>query len=157
MGSEFTFDVAGAESCLAWKVSDFDDYCRQLCWRQVRSEGRGGCFGRNLRHNISMSLWKIREQARSDWESDHGTRVERWPVAHPPAVLWIPFFANAACLGCTWIDRRTFGEGDLLQAGARARAHSVGAGCDPEQVDRLQIPISQHDGSIRPAVDLGFV
>jgi hypothetical protein len=55
--------------------------------------------------NIARRRWDQREELRQAYEAVHGTDRDRWPARHPgvvlDAVLWV---AQAACLGCQWID-----------------------------------------------------
>ena len=142
--SEFRRDLRGLKSCLSWKVSDFDDYCRQLCSKDEeppRSFAEWG--GRSARHNHSMGLWRIREQGRQAWEAEQGSDPEAWPLLHVPAVLWSPHMATAACLRCSWVDRRSFEQKDLRRAASRARQHSVEEGEDPELLRQLRIRVTE--------------
>jgi hypothetical protein len=67
---------------------------------------------------ITEGLWEVRERAVRRWKRIHGLDPGAWPVAHPPAVLWIPWIAHGACVTCTWID--VDGTGDVRSAGRRA-------------------------------------
>lgn len=54
---------------------------------------------------IARGLAQARGRALAAWTAEHGEESEAWPLPHPPAVLWTPSVANAACLGCTWLAR----------------------------------------------------
>ena len=72
--------------------------------------------------NIARQLVATRNAARLGYLAEHGPLEAAWPLPHPPAVLWMPHFAHAACLGCLWLMD---GErGDAASAGAAARAHA---------------------------------
>lgn len=53
--------------------------------------------------NIARGLMGARNRAVKAWVAEHGVDTEAWPLAHPPAVLWMPHAATAACLRCTWV------------------------------------------------------
>jgi hypothetical protein len=139
---EFSLDIGGVASCLNWKESDFDDYCRQLCLKQ-HSESYVQWMGQTFTHNLSMTLWGVRERARNVWITALGSAFDAWPVAHPPVVLFVPSMGTAACLGCTWVDRKSFSEAKLLIATARARRHSVECGSPEENLEDMDVPIGR--------------
>jgi hypothetical protein len=92
--------------------------------------------------NMTRDLWDARERARQSWVAEPRT-VEEQQLDHPPVVLWLPMVANAACLGCLWIDK---GSNTIERAAQRARNHSVDRGDDPAVVSRLPVPISARNG-----------
>lgn len=72
--------------------------------------------------NIARQLAGARNRGAAAWRTEHGDDPDRWPLAHPPAVVWMPYAASAACLRCLWIDH-TVSRPD--QAAAAARRHSL--------------------------------
>jgi hypothetical protein len=89
--------------------------------------------------NIAEAYWSARERARLSWESSARELIE-----HPPVVLWLPYTAHGACLGCTWIDQE--GSGSIEEAAVSARRHSTERGADPDVIAGLRVPISERNG-----------
>lgn len=83
--------------------------------------------------NVCRQLAGARNLGRAAWEREHGADPDDWPLAHPPAVLWIPYIAHAACLRCWWLGDSS---ADAGQAASSARRHAAaflesgGAGLD---------------------------
>jgi hypothetical protein len=104
-------------------------------WHQLfslESRRRSDWIGWKVRstgYNIARRLWELREAA---------ARGREPAVGHPPVILWMPYMAHAACLGCTWID---LGDSDVTVAARRARAHSVTAGMPPHEAGRLAVEV----------------
>jgi hypothetical protein len=103
--------------------------------------------------NMTRDLWDARERARQSWVAEPRT-VEEQQLDHPPVVLWLPMVANAACLGCLWIDK---GSGSVEGAARRARNHSVDRSDDPAVVSRLTVPISARNGQGDEPLDRSWV
>ncbi len=55
--------------------------------------------------NVARQLAGARNRGRQSWLTEHGTDPERWPLPHPPLVLWLPYRPFAACAACTWLHR----------------------------------------------------
>lgn len=72
--------------------------------------------------NISQQLAGARNRGRAEWLDKHGRDEAAWPLAHPPAVLWMPDTAWAACLRCYWLDNSVR---KVSEAAASARRHSA--------------------------------
>lgn len=90
---------------------------------------------------IARALAVTRSRALAAWVSEHGEDPDGWSLPHPPAVLWSPSVANAACLGCTWLAR-----GDRTTHGCarEARRHAAAAVSAPsaEQKRLLAEPLT---------------
>jgi hypothetical protein len=55
--------------------------------------------------NVVRRYWDQREELRAAYEAEHGSDPENWPHRHPGAVIdAVQWVAQAACLGCQWID-----------------------------------------------------
>ena len=72
--------------------------------------------------NIARQLAGARNKGRAAWVREHGADVEGWPLPHPPAVVWFPSTAYAACLRCWWLGES--GEAGLAASSARRHAAS---------------------------------
>jgi hypothetical protein len=73
--------------------------------------------------NLARQLAGARNRGRAAWVAEHGQDPDAWPLPHPPAVLWMPTVASAACLRCLWLGYR--GVGDPDEAAAAARGHAA--------------------------------
>jgi hypothetical protein len=97
--------------------------------------------------NISQQLAGARNRGRAEWVAKHGRDEASWPLAHPPAVLWIPDMAYAACLRCSWLDHSVH---KVRDAAASARQHSA-LHIDPDDTVALrylakQLKVWRRDG-----------
>lgn len=99
--------------------------------------------------DIAAGLWEARERERQAWEDEHGSDPDRWPISHPPVVLWQPHAAHAACLRCLWFDDSS---GNIRVAGRLAREHAIGEGADTTAMRRWKVPVASRSGpSYSPA------
>ncbi len=105
--------------------------------------------------NIAVQMWEVRQRLRAEWKLRYGSNPGSWPLAHPPAVLWMPYAAHAACLSCSWLDDRS---GSILEtAGRRAKKHSIAEGCDPDFVTQIQVPVGERGGPIDEPLGISWV
>lgn len=72
--------------------------------------------------NICRQLAGARNLGRATYIREHGPDQTAWPLPHPPAVLWTPAMAHAACLGCMWLGDSS---GDAGEAAGSARRHAA--------------------------------
>ena len=75
-----------------------------------------------------------RNRALTAWVSAFGDDRAGWPLPHPPAVLWTPYLARAACLSCWWLDS---GCADADAAAGSARRHAQEHAPEPVDVNLL--------------------
>ncbi len=54
--------------------------------------------------SVARQLASARNRRVAAYTEAHGEDPLGWPLLHPPAVLWIPHAATAACLSCWWLD-----------------------------------------------------
>lgn len=96
--------------------------------------------------NVARGLMAARNRGCAAWIADHGDDPDAWPLLHPPAVLWMPFAATAACLRCTWVHGPSALSVD--EAAVLARGHSEAHLPDSDQVTLLlwrQLPVWRRD------------
>jgi len=71
--------------------------------------------------NIARQLAAARNRGLAAWKGEHGA-VADWPLPHPPTVLWMPYMAYGACLGCTWVPCAHADDVDVAAGLARRHA-----------------------------------
>ena len=94
--------------------------------------------------HIAETLWGVRQSLRREWILSHGSNPENWPIAHPPAVLWMPCVAHSACLRCSWLD--IGGDSSLEGVSQHAKEHAVMEGCDTRVAARIRVPVGERGG-----------
>ena len=94
--------------------------------------------------HIAETLWDLRQGLRGEWILSHGSNPETWPIAHPPAVLWMPYIAHAACLRCSWLGEG--GDSSLEVASRNAKEHAILGGCDTRVAARIRVPVGERGG-----------
>ncbi len=75
--------------------------------------------------NIARQLAAARNRGLGAWEAEHGA-VADWPLPLPPTVLWMPYMAYGACLGCTWVQCAHANDVDVAAELARRHARREG-------------------------------
>jgi hypothetical protein len=91
--------------------------------------------------NMTRDAWESRERARVEWIARHGDDVSRWPMEHPPVIIWQPLVYMAACLGCTWIEATREGRSDLEVVARWAREHSISHGGEVDVVNEHRVSV----------------
>lgn len=96
--------------------------------------------------NVARALMGARNRGRAAWVAQYGLEPVRWPLPHPPAVVWMPYMAHAACLRCTWI-----GSGDSAADDAASAAREHASEYLPSDSPALQLvdapmPVWRRDG-----------
>ena len=97
--------------------------------------------------SITRSLWEERRAELATWTGRHGSDPARWPVAHPPAVLFMAGRCWAACLGCTFVAGGVGDDEGQADAIATAVAHAEAHGADRETLEAQGVPV--HPGVAR--------
>jgi hypothetical protein len=97
--------------------------------------------------NVTRQLWEARSRAEQRYEQRWGEDPDRWPIPHPPVLLWLPECFHAACLRCEWIH----GGGSRRRPEALlAHAHAVEHGAPPALVSLRPIPVAARNGPTDP-------
>lgn len=97
--------------------------------------------------NIARGLMAARNRGGAAWVDEHGPDPTGWPLPHPPAVLWMPSSATAACLRCYWVDDRGIRTPD--EAAVLARLHAaeyLPAGSPALRLLAAPLPVWCRDG-----------
>jgi hypothetical protein len=105
----------------------YERYHRQLFTLDATASGFTRWKVLSTGINIARQLAGARNAGRAAWTAEHGPERTGWPLQHPPAVLWIPEAAYAACLRCWWLG----GSGsERSEAAGAARRHAVSFAVD---------------------------
>lgn len=102
--------------------SGYDEYHRQLYTITPATSGFVRWKITSSGMNVARQLAGARNMGRAVWEREHGADPAAWPLPHPPAVLWMPHIARAACLRCMWLGDSA---GDPGAVAGAARRHAA--------------------------------
>ena len=101
-------------------LAGYDEYHRQMFDLSHPYDGFSRWKIQTTGISIAQNLASARNRGLADYRKRHGD-PDQWVLPHPPAVLWTPATASAACFGCFWLDRRAHLVAD---AAAAARLHA---------------------------------
>lgn len=102
--------------------SGYEHYHRRLFTLTAASSGFTRWKVLSTGMSIARQLAGARNAGRAAWTAQHGPEPAGWPLQHPPAVLWIPEMAYAACLRCWWVAGSAAERGEAADA---ARGHAT--------------------------------
>jgi hypothetical protein len=117
--------------------SGYEQYHRQLFTLTAASSGFTRWKVLSTGMSIARQLAGARNAGQAAWVAQHGSEPAGWPLQHPPAVLWIPEVAYAACLGCWWLGGSTSQRGGAADAAGQHAALFLDVG-DPTLVLLLE-------------------
>jgi hypothetical protein len=117
--------------------SGYEEYHRRLFTLTARSTGFTRWKVLSTGINIARQLAGARNAGRAAWTARHGKEPAGWLLQHPPAVLWIPEVAYAACLRCWWLGGSNSERADAADAAKRHTALFLAVG-DPALVVLLE-------------------
>lgn len=89
--------------------------------------------------NVARQLASARNRGLAAWVRRHGPDPDVWPLAHPPAVLWLPSVAQSACLRCWWLGEVS---SSADAAAVAARRHALQRGAEDSSVKHLLDPLA---------------
>lgn len=108
-------------------------------WLRWKKNGSG--------FNMTRQLWAARARALSDLASGSWPGGS-WPTKHIPVVVWMPWAARAACLGCIWLGSAL---ADVDDAATAAILHSLEFAGDQPPLYRLRrVPVYARNGPDDP-------
>ncbi len=112
----------------------YDEYHRQLYAITAVTNGFVRWKIMSSGMNTARQLAGARNRGRDAWVGEHGVDPAGWSLPHPPTVLWMPYVAHPACLGCMWLGDSA---GDPGAVAGPARRHA--ASFLPEATSALRV------------------